>query len=153
MRCMKLTRESKPSRSVPYRIAPSWRAELKEEIQSLVRDGILVPSKSPWSFPMVPVCKKDTNAIRPLIDYRRLNKVTKADPYQVTMVQELLDNVAGATWLTKLDMNKGFYQLPLDKNSQDKTAFVRHGASLHFRTCLLVQRMRLRHFIIACTQL
>ena len=117
------TGESKPIRSVPYRIAPGWRAELKEEIQSLVRDGIMVPSKSPWSFPMVPVRKKETNTIRLCIDYRRLNKVTKANPYQMPMVQDLLDNVAGATWLTKLDMNKGFYQVPLDKYSQDKTAF------------------------------
>ena len=74
------TGESKPIRSVPYRIAPGWRAELKEEIQLLVRDGILVPSKSPWSFPMVPVRKKETNAIRLCIDCRWLNKVTKADP-------------------------------------------------------------------------
>ena len=57
------TGESKPIRSVPYRIAPAWRAELKEEIQLLVRDGILVPSKNSWSFPMVPVRKKETNAL------------------------------------------------------------------------------------------
>ena len=108
------TGESKPIRSVPYRIALGCRAELKEEIQSLIRYGILVPSKSPWSFPMVPVRKKETNTIRLCIDYRRLNKVTKADPYQMPMGQELLDNVAGATRLTKLDMNKGFYQVPLE---------------------------------------
>ena len=63
---------------------------------------------------MVPVRKKETNTIRLCIDYRRLNKVTKADPYQMPMGQELLDNVAGATRLTKLDMNKGFYQVPLE---------------------------------------
>ena len=84
---------------------------------------MLVPSKSPWAFPMVLVRKKETNTIRLCIDYRRLNKVTKADPHQMPMVQELLDKVAGATWMTKLDMNESFYQVPLDKNSQDKTAF------------------------------
>ena len=110
------TGESKLIRSVLYRIAPGWRAELREEIQLLVKDGIMVSLKSPWSFPMVPVRKKETNAIRLCIDYRRLNKVTKADPYQMPMVLELLDNVARATWLTKLDMNNGLLPGSLDKN-------------------------------------
>ena len=61
-----------PVRSVPYRIAPGWRQDLKEEIQQLVREGILVPSKSARSSPMVPVCKRGSNAIRLCIDYRRL---------------------------------------------------------------------------------
>ena len=61
-----LTDDSPPVRSVPYRIAPGWRQDVKEEIQQLVREGILVPNKSAWS--MVPVCKRGTNAIRLCID-------------------------------------------------------------------------------------
>ena len=82
-----------------------------------------MPSRSPLSSPMVPVRKHGTKAIRLCIDYRKLNKATNADPFQMPLIQELLDNVAGAKWLTKLDMNKGFYQVPLDQDSEDKTAF------------------------------
>ena len=114
---------SPPVRSVPYRIAPGWRQDVKEEIQQLVREGILVTSKSALSSPIVPVRKRGTNAIRLYIDYRRLNSITRPDPFQMPMIHDLLDNVAGETRLTKVDMNKGFYQVPLDKDSQDMTAF------------------------------
>ena len=118
-----LTDGSPPVRSVPYRIAPGWRQDVKEEIQQLVREGILVPSKSAWSSPMVPLRKRGTNAIRLCIDYRRLNSITRPDPFQMPMIHDLLDNVAGATWPTKVDMNNGFYQVPLVRDSQDMTAF------------------------------
>ena len=110
-----------PIRSHPYRIAPGWRTDLKGEIDELLKQGIIVPSRSPWSSPMVPVRKHGTKAIRLCIDYRK--QATNADPFQMPLIQELLDNVAGAKWLTKLDMNKGFYQVPLDEDSEDKTAF------------------------------
>ena len=73
---------------------------------------------------MVPLRKRGTSAIRLCIDYRRLNSITRPDPFQMPMIHDLLDNVAGATWLTKVDMNKGFYQVPLVRDSQDMTAFL-----------------------------
>ena len=45
------------------------------------------------------------------------------EAYQMPMVQNLLDNVPGGTWLTKLDMNMGYYHLPLDQDSLDETGF------------------------------
>ena len=116
------TGDSPPIRSHPYRIAPGWRAKLKEEVLRLVRQGILVPSQSPWSAPMVPV-RKPSGAIRLCIDYRRLNQATVPDPHQMPRVEDLLDDVAEATWLSKLDMNQGFYQVPLQADSDPKTAF------------------------------
>ena len=116
------TGDSPPIRSHPYGIAPGWREELKEEVLRLVRQGILVPSQSPWSAPMVPV-RKPSGAIRLCIDYRRLNQATLPDSYQMQRVEELLDDVAEAAWLSKLDMNQGFYQVPLQADSGPKRAF------------------------------
>ena len=116
------TGDSPPIRSHPYRIAPGWRAELKEEVLRLVRQGILVPSQSPWSSPILPG-GKPSGAIRLCIDYRRLNQATVPDPYQMPRVEDLLDDVAEAAWLSKLDMNHGFYQVPLQADSGPKTAF------------------------------
>ena len=116
------TGDSPPIRSHPYRIALGWRAELKEGVLRLVRQGKLVPSQSPWSAPMVPV-RKPSGAIRLCIDYRRLNQATVPDPYEMPRVEDLLDDVAEAAWLSKLDMNQGFYQVPPQADSGPKTAF------------------------------
>ena len=112
-----------PTRSHPYRVAPGWKKDLKGEIDELLKEGIIVPSRSPWSSPMVPIRKCGTRAVCLCIDYRKLNKATHADPFQMPLIQELLDNVAGAIRLTKFDMNKRFYQVSLDKGSEKKTAF------------------------------
>ena len=98
------TGDSPPIRSHPYRIAPGWRAELKEEVLRLVRQGILIPSQSPWSAPMVSV-RKPSGAIRLCIDYRHLKQAIVPDPYKMPQVEDLLDDVAEAAWLSKLDMN------------------------------------------------
>ena len=87
---------------------------------------------------MVPIRKCGTKAVRFCIDYRKLNKATHADPFQMPLIQELLDNVAGATWFTKFDINKGFYQVSLDKDSENKTAFCLCGENINSRECLLV---------------
>ena len=76
---------------------------------------------------MVPIRKCSTRAVRLCIDYRKLNKATQADPFQMPLIQELLDNVAGATWLTRLDMNKGLYQVFLDRDSENKTVLFYMG--------------------------
>ena len=111
-----------PHSSNPYRIAQGLKEELHQEIRSLVQEGILVPSRSPWSSPMVPI-KKTDGTLRLCIDFRCLNKVTTPDPYQMPRVDDLLDEVAGASWLSKLDMNRVFYQVPLQPDAQPKTAF------------------------------
>ena len=116
------TGQAPPIRSHPYRIAPGLKEELHQEIRSLVQEGILVPSRSPWSSPMVPI-KKTDGTLRLCIDFRRLNKVTTPNPYQMPRVEDLLDEVAGASWLSKLDMNRVFYQVPLQPDAQPKTAF------------------------------
>lgn len=118
-------------RSQPYRIAPGIKEELHREIRLLLQEGILVPSRSPWSSPMVPI-KKTDGTLRLCIDFRGLNKITTADPYQMPRVDDLLDEVAEALWLSKLDMNRGFYQVPLQPDAQPKTAFCSPWGKFHF---------------------
>ena len=104
-----LVKDCYPIRFSPYRIAPGMVKQLREEIEGLVGKDIIVPSKSPWTSPMVPVRKKGTDRIRFCIDYRCLNEVTINDSFQMPCIADLLNQVAGATWLSKLDLNKGFY--------------------------------------------
>ena len=107
-----LVKDCYPISTPPYRIAPGMVKQLREEIEGLVGKDVIVPSKSPWTSPMVPVRKKGTDRIRLCIDYRCLNEVTINDPFQMPCIEDLLNQVAGATWLSKLDL-KGFYQVPL----------------------------------------
>ena len=112
-----------PIRSVPYRLAPAWRDQLRREICTLLESGIIKPSTSPWSSPMVPVRKPD-GSVRLCIDYRKINSVTTPDPFAIPLIEDLLDELGEARYLSKLDMNKGFYQIPVAEQDQPKTAFV-----------------------------
>ena len=110
------TDNSQPVRPHPNRVAPAWKDQLKEQIYEMVGNGILIPSQSPWSSAMVPV-QKSSGAIRQCIDYRKVNSVTIPDPYVMPRIQDLLDKLSEAKWLSKLDLNKGYYQIPLDSES------------------------------------
>ena len=116
------TSDSSPVRSHPYRIVPGWKEDLREEIMRLQDQNIIFTTYIPWSSSMVPV-RKPTGEIRLCIDYRRLNAVTVDDPYEMPRITDLLDRVANARWLSKIDLNQGFYQIPMDEASKAKTAF------------------------------
>ena len=81
-------KEGYPLRTRPYCIAPGMFDDLKGEIDDLISKGIIVPSRSPWSAPMVPLRKKSTGHVRLCIDYRRLNKITIPDPYQMPCIED-----------------------------------------------------------------
>ena len=69
------------------------------------------------------VAKKD-GTLRPVIDYRKLNKITKPDPFPMPRIEDLIDDLASATYITTLDLTKGYWQVPVEETSRDKTAFV-----------------------------
>ena len=81
-----LVKDCYPIRSPPYRIAQGTVKQLREEI-GLVGKDIIVPSKSPWTSPMLPVRKKGTDRIC----LRRLNEVTINDPFHMPCIEDLLN--------------------------------------------------------------
>jgi len=96
---------------------------LKTEIEDLVQAGIVRPSVSPWSSPIVPVAKPG-DAVGLCLDYRKLNSVTIPDSYYIPLIDDILDQVREAMYLSKLDLSKGFYQVPLDEVAIPKSAFI-----------------------------
>ena len=80
------------------------------------------PSSSPWSSPIVMVRKKD-GSWRFCIDYRKLNSVTHHDAYPLPRIDSTLDSLAGSTYFTTLDLASGYWQVEVEEQDREKTAF------------------------------
>ena len=79
----------------------------------------------------MPVRKPD-GSVHPWIDFRKLNSVTSPDPFTMPLINEMLDQLSGAEYLSKLDLNKGFYQNPEREEDKEKTAFLSPWGKYHF---------------------
>ncbi|KAA3483708.1 Retrotransposable element Tf2 [Gossypium australe] len=91
-------------------------------LQELADKGFARPSYSPWGAPMLFVKKKD-GSMRLCIDYRQLNKVTVKKKYPLSRIDDLFDQLKGATVFSKIDLRSGYYQLRVKEQDVPKTAF------------------------------
>ena len=98
-------------------------AEAKAEFDKLEAEGIVRRSDSPWASPLHMV-KKDDGTWRPCGDYRCLNTVTKPDRYPIPNMQDLTARLHGCTVFSKLDLKKGYYQVPVNHRDIQKTAVI-----------------------------
>ncbi|TYJ98631.1 Retrotransposon protein [Cucumis melo var. makuwa] len=106
----------------PYRMAPAELKELKVQLQELLDKGFIRPSVSPWGAPVLFVKKKD-GSMRLCIDYRELNKVTVKKRYPLPRIDDLFDQLQGATVFSKIDLRSGYHQLRIKDGDVPKTAF------------------------------
>ncbi|KAJ0908417.1 putative nucleotidyltransferase, Ribonuclease H [Helianthus annuus] len=116
-----------PVAKSPYRLAPSEMQELSSQLQELLNKGFIRPSTSPWGAPVLFVKKKD-GSFRMCIDYRELNKLTIKNRYPLPRIDDLFDQLQGATCFSKIDLRSGYHQLRVLKEDVPKTAFrTRYG--------------------------
>ncbi|KAL0549347.1 hypothetical protein IC582_013828 [Cucumis melo] len=111
-----------PISRAPYRMAPAELKELKVQLQELLDKGFIRPSVSPWGAPVLFVKKKD-GSMRLCIDYRELNKVTLKNRYPLPRIDDLFDQLQGATVFSKIDLRSGYHQLRIKDGDVPKTAF------------------------------
>ena len=111
-----------PVRVPPRRVPVHYREEVEAQIQQMLEQGIIEESSSPWMAPTVFV-KKKSGELRICVDYRELNKQTTKDAYPLPLPDEVQNRLAGATVFTTLDLQCGYWQVPINPEDREKTAF------------------------------
>nr|AAV31278.1 putative polyprotein [Oryza sativa Japonica Group] len=116
-----------PIHKRPYRMAANELAEVKRQVDDLLQKGYIRPSSSPWGAPVIFVEKKD-HTQRMCVDYRALNDVTIKNKYPLPRIDDLFDQLKGATVFSKIDLRSGYHQLRIKEEDIPKTAFTtRYG--------------------------
>eukprot|EP00253_Pinus_taeda_P014588 PITA_14588 len=116
-----------PVSRAPYRMSIPELTELKMQLQELLDKEYIRPSVSPWGAPVLFVKKKD-GTLRMCIDYRQLNKLTIKNKYPLPRIDELFDQVKGATIFSKINLRSGYHQIRIKDEDIAKTAFrTRYG--------------------------
>uniref|UniRef100_K7EX43 Gypsy retrotransposon integrase-like protein 1 n=1 Tax=Pelodiscus sinensis TaxID=13735 RepID=K7EX43_PELSI len=95
---------------------------VREELQRMLQMGVVRESRSEWRSPIVLVPKSD-GTMRFCIDFRKVNAISRFDAYPMPRVNELLERLGKAHYISTLDLTKGYWQIPLTPASEDKTAF------------------------------
>ncbi|GFO27599.1 Zinc finger protein [Plakobranchus ocellatus] len=120
--CIELT-SSIPVRQRQYLVPYAMRQTLRDELREMEDLGIIRKSSSPYASPVVVVKKKDgTNRV--CIDYRRLNKLTIFDPQPMTPPADIFQGMEKDQYFSKIDLSKGYWQIPVRKKDIPKTSFV-----------------------------
>ena len=111
------TANNPPVRVPPRRIPAQYREEIEHQLQEMLDRNIIRVSSSPWLAPAVYVPKKN-GELRFCIDYRELNKRMMKDAYPLPLPDEVQDRLAGATVFSKLDLQSGYWQLPVKEEDR-----------------------------------
>ena len=123
---------TRPIARAPYRMAPSEMRELREQIQQLLGQGFIRRSTSPWGAPVLFVKKRD-GSLRLCVDYRELNKATMRNKYPLPRIDDLFDQLRGASYFSKVDLRSGYHQLRIREEDVPKTVFLSRYGSYEFR--------------------
>ena len=116
------TGQAHPIKLPPYRLPHAYRSTVKQELDDMLDSGIIEPSRSEWAAPIVLVPKKD-GTLRLCVDYRRLNSVARTDAYPMPRVDDLIDKLGKAKFITTLALTRGYWQVPVAQEARHKTAF------------------------------
>lgn len=123
---------SQPFNQRSYKVPYIQKAEIEKQIKEMLNSGIIQKSTSPYASPIILVKKKD-GTWRMCVDYRQLNDRTVKNKYPIPLIDELLDELKGASWFTKLDLRSGYHQIRVAPDDIFKTAFKTHHGLYEFK--------------------
>ncbi|CAF3099719.1 unnamed protein product [Rotaria sp. Silwood2] len=117
------TADHPPVNSRPYRGSEEQQRALQQILKIMSASNQVRPSTSPWSSPLLLVKKKDGD-YRFVVDYRKLNSVTIKDSFPIPTIEATLKQLSGHSYFTKLDLKSGYFQIPIQEEDKQKTAFI-----------------------------
>ncbi|UYV76850.1 hypothetical protein LAZ67_14002195, partial [Cordylochernes scorpioides] len=126
------TEDHPPFKRRPYRVSQVERQTIQNEVDKMLKGGIVQLSESPWSSPVVLV-KKKNGSWRFCVDYRHLNKITKKDVYPLPRIDDTLDCLRGASYYSSMDLRSGYWQIEVDEADREKTAFITPDGLYEFK--------------------
>ena len=112
-----------PIKQHPYRLNPLKLEAMRKELKYMLENDIIEPSTSEWSSPCILVPKPD-KSFRFVTDLRRVNSVSKTDSFPIPRIDDCIDRIGNAKFVSKFDLLKGFWQIPLTKRASEVSAFV-----------------------------
>jgi hypothetical protein len=115
----------------PYRYLQLLKDEVERKCQDMLSQGIIRPSTSPFSAPVLLVKKLDSTW-QFYVDYRALNDKTVKDKFPIPIVDELLDELCGARFFTKIDLRSGYHKVRMHPEDIEKTTFCTHQRHFEF---------------------
>nr|MDZ8003588.1 RNase H-like domain-containing protein [Nostoc sp. DedSLP05] len=116
----------------PYRYGHKQKTEIERLTQELLDSGAIIPSKSPYAAPVI-LCRKKDGSFRMCVDYRALNKITLKNKYPIPRMDDIIDELHGAKYFTKIDLRSGYHQIPIRAQDTEKTAFRTHQGLYEFK--------------------
>ena len=126
------TGDAAPVNCTPYRVSHKEREVVREHVKSMLDSDVIEPSNSPWSSPVVLAPKAD-GSLRFCIDYRRVNAVVTKDVYPLPVMDDILTYLSGARYFSSIDLEWGFWQIPVAEEHRHKTAFVTTDGLFQFK--------------------
>ena len=120
-----------PVRSRPYLLPYALRENLRREIEDILSLGIIRELNSPFAFPIVIVKKKDGSDCI-CVDYRKLRKLTVVDPEPMITAEDLFQRLGKSKYYSKIDLSKGYWQIPVAEEDIEKTAFITPDGTYDF---------------------
>jgi hypothetical protein len=115
----------------PYRKSQREREIIKEEVDLMLKLGIVERSTSAWNSPVIIVPKKDGSR-RFVVDYRNVNSVIKNEIWPMPRIEDILDRLSGSKYFSVMDLTSGYYQIEVESASRPITAFSTADAHYQF---------------------
>lgn len=120
-----------PIRQQPYRIPFAQRKVVEEEIDKMLKTGVIQPTNSPWASPIVLVAKK-TGEWRVCCDLRKLNAIAAPIQYPLPRIEDLLYSLSNGRYLSSCDLASGYWQISVQPSDRPKTAFTTFCGNYEF---------------------
>jgi hypothetical protein len=106
----------------PYHYMHHQKQELERQCMAMLAQAVICPSSSAFTAPVL-LIKKTDSSWRFYVDYQTLNAKTVRDKFPIPVVEELLDELQGATFFSKLDLHSGYHQVLMHYDYVEKTMF------------------------------